>query len=105
MERVIEKSSGKVNEVIIGATKEEGGTRSRKITVGGEEVLPFLHFEGNIPNKPAIAIEVWDMEPPEWPQPLKSAFGEVISDVVSWVKKCETELGAVSSTHLTLPTN
>jgi len=48
-----------INEVTIGATKEEGGTRSHTITVGGANTLPFLYFEGNIPHRPVIAMEVW----------------------------------------------
>lgn len=63
MEKAIEKWASKVNEVIIGATRKEGGTRSSIIKVGGATTLPFIHFEGAIPNPPAIAMEVWDMGP------------------------------------------
>ncbi|MFH1406902.1 MAG: CO dehydrogenase/acetyl-CoA synthase subunit delta [Candidatus Omnitrophota bacterium] len=94
MERVIEKWQGKINEVIIGATKENGGTRSRAVKIGGENSLPFLHFEGECPNKPVIAMDVWDMEPPAWPDVLKKAIGEEIKDPVSWAKKCQDTFGA-----------
>jgi acetyl-CoA decarbonylase/synthase complex subunit delta len=40
-----ERNSGKVLNVVLGATKEQGGTRSHTITVGGQTCLPFLHFE------------------------------------------------------------
>ncbi|GAI48010.1 unnamed protein product, partial [marine sediment metagenome] len=86
MEQVIEKWAGKVNEVTIG-----GGTRERKITIGGANTLPFLHFEGKIPNPPVVAMEVWDMEPPEWPSILKEPFKDVISNPISWAKKCVDE--------------
>lgn len=105
MEKAIEKWASKVNEVIIGATRKEGGTRSSIIKVGGATTLPFIHFEGAIPNPPAIAMEVWDMEPPDWPDILKKPFGDVLGDPVEWAKKCINEYGAdflclrLASTH------
>jgi len=86
MEQVIEKWSGKVNEVVIGNAK--------KIKIGGEATLPFLHYEAMMPNKPVVAMEVWDMEPPAWPAALKKAVGDVIGDPVKWAKKCVDEFGA-----------
>ncbi|MFB0526026.1 MAG: acetyl-CoA decarbonylase/synthase complex subunit delta, partial [bacterium] len=93
MEKATEKWASKVNELIIGATQKEGGTRSSLIKVGGATTLPFLHFEGVIPNPPVIAMEVWDMEPPDWPAVLKEPFGEVLGDPVEWAKKCVNEYG------------
>lgn len=89
-----EKYRGQVREVVLGATKEQGGTRSHTITVGGEEALPFLHFEGKIPNRPVVAMEVWDMVPEEWPANLKSYFEDVYHDPASWAQKCVEEYGA-----------
>ncbi len=48
----LEKWGGKVREITLGATKAEGGTRSRTVTVGGETTLPFLHFEGQAKDSP-----------------------------------------------------
>jgi len=50
-----EKWTNRINTVTIGATPQEGGTRGRTVTVGGETTLPFLTFEGEIPNRPVIA--------------------------------------------------
>ncbi|MFB0526063.1 MAG: acetyl-CoA decarbonylase/synthase complex subunit delta, partial [bacterium] len=94
MEKATEKWASKVNEVVIGATQKEGGTRSSLIKVGGATTLPFLHFEGVIPNPPAIAMEVWDMEPPDWPAILKEPFGDVLGDPVEWAKKCVNDYEA-----------
>jgi len=94
LEKATEKWVSKVNELIIGATEKEGGTRSSVIKVGGATTLPFLHFEGVIPNPPAIAMEVWDMEPPDWPAVLKEPFGDVLGDPVEWAQKCVNEYGA-----------
>jgi acetyl-CoA decarbonylase/synthase complex subunit delta len=52
---VAEKWTSPINTVTIGATKEQGGTRGKTVTVGGQSTLPLLTFEGQIPNKPVIA--------------------------------------------------
>ena len=89
-----EKYRSQVREIVLGATSAEGGTRTHTIKVGGESTLPFLHFEGEIPNRPVIAMEVWDIVPEEWPANLKEAFADVISDPAAWAKKCVEEHGA-----------
>ena len=50
-----EKWSTEVSAVTIGATPAEGGTRGRAITLGGETTVPFIHFEGDTPNRPVVA--------------------------------------------------
>ena len=78
----VEKWAGSIRQITLGATAAEGGTRSHAITVGGETTLPFLGFDGQMPNRPAIAIEVRAVSPAEeWPQPLTKAWGDVLSDV------------------------
>ncbi|MDD5165876.1 MAG: acetyl-CoA decarbonylase/synthase complex subunit delta [Candidatus Omnitrophica bacterium] len=62
-ELILEKWSGQVSVVTIGATKDEGGTRSQVIKIGGEATLPFLYAEGAIPHKPAVAFEILDNAP------------------------------------------
>lgn len=89
-----ERNSGKVLNVVLGATKEQGGTRSHTITVGGESSLPFLHFEGETPNRPVIAMEVVDRAPVEWNGELKDVFKDVLGDPAAWAKKCVDEFGA-----------
>jgi acetyl-CoA decarbonylase/synthase, CODH/ACS complex subunit delta len=86
---IIEKWPGKTYELTIGATKEEGGTRSKKIKVGGSNTLPSLFFEGVIPNPPVVAMEVWDIEPAGWPDALKQEYGNVLNNPSAWAKKCE----------------
>ncbi|EEG78226.1 CO dehydrogenase/acetyl-CoA synthase subunit delta [Dethiobacter alkaliphilus] len=91
---VKEKYRSKVGEVTLGATKEQGGTRGYTITVGGEGALPFLHFEGEIPNRPVVALEVWDHAPADWNACFDSYFGDVYNDAAAWAKKCVEEYGA-----------
>ena len=94
VELVKEKWSNKINALTLGATKEEGGTRTSKIVVGGESTLPFLFAEGCMPNPPVIAMEVLDIEPKEWPQTLKEPFQDVLSNPVEWAKKCVNDYKA-----------
>jgi acetyl-CoA decarbonylase/synthase complex subunit delta len=84
-----EKWTGKVREITLGATAALGGTRTKTITVGGETVLPFLHFEGEMPHSPVIAVEVQDRRPTEWSPVLMEAWGDVTGDVVAWTKAAE----------------
>lgn len=88
-----EKWTGTIREVTIGATSAEGGTRSRKVTVGGETTLPFLHFEGRIPHPPVIAVEVQDRYPQDWSPLLLEAWGDVLKSPTAWAQKAEA-LGA-----------
>ncbi len=92
-EIVKEKWSGSVREITLGATAEEGGTRKRTVTVGGENAMPFMHFEGKIPHKPAIAIEVKDYKPVDWSPLLHTAWQEVMENPARWAKAAE-EIGA-----------
>ncbi len=89
-----EKYRSQIREVVLGATRAEGGTRSHIIKVGGETTLPFLHFEGAIPNRPVVAMDVWDIIPEEWPASLKSYFTDVFSEPAAWAKKCVELYGA-----------
>ncbi len=88
-----EKWSGKIREVTLGATAADGGTRKNTVTVGGETTLPFLHFEGEIPNRPVVAVEIQDSYPDDWSDLLKDAWGDVMKDPATWASKAE-ESGA-----------
>ena len=84
-----EKWNGKVREVKLGATKEEGGSRTKTITIGGEATLPFLHFENTIPHAPALAIEIKDRKPADWSPLLYEAWGDAMNDPAAWAKAAE----------------
>jgi acetyl-CoA decarbonylase/synthase complex subunit delta len=88
-----EKWTGKIREVTLGATAADGGTRTKTVTVGGQNTLPFLHFEGDTPNPPVIGIEIQDSYPSDWAHPLLEVWGDVLHDPAAWAKKAE-ELGA-----------
>ena len=81
-----DKYAGKVREIVLGATKEQGGTRAKTVTIGGESALPYLHFEGTIPHPPAIAVEIQDRKPSDWSPMLLNAWKDVADDPVKWAK-------------------
>lgn len=76
-----ERWTNKVAEVVL-------GSGSTVVKVGGESTLPFIFSDGEIPNRPVVALEVCDMEPVEWPEILASAYAGVLNDPVAWAKKC-----------------
>jgi acetyl-CoA decarbonylase/synthase complex subunit delta len=39
-------------------------------------------------------MEVWDMEPEDWPEAALSPFKDVIADPAAWAKKCVDDYGA-----------
>ena len=76
---VVQASPGKVVEVTL------GGQQGRKgVTVGGETALPFLTFEGVIPHRPTIAVDVEDREPVSWPSNVRNAWGAAAKDPATW---------------------
>ncbi len=70
------------------------GKGDNALTVGGQTSYPFYQFEGEMPNKPVIAMEIWDMEPEDWPEAAIAPFKDVISDPAAWAKKCVDEYNA-----------
>jgi acetyl-CoA decarbonylase/synthase, CODH/ACS complex subunit delta len=89
---VKENWTNKINAVTIGATREQGGTRAKTVTVGGQNTLPFLTFEGAIPNRAAIAGYIADVVP-DWPDVLKNAIGSEINSPVEWAQKAVKQFG------------
>ena len=83
------KWTGHVREVVLGATKAEGGTRSKTVTVGGEGTLPFLDFEASMPNPPRVAVEIKDRRPTDWSPVLLETWGQVMNDPAEWAKAVE----------------
>lgn len=88
-----ERYSGKINTVVAGATKEQGGTRTNTVSIGGDASMPYLHFEGSIPLKPVVAIEIQDINPQDWNPALKKAYGDAMNCPKEWAKKA-VEAGA-----------
>jgi acetyl-CoA decarbonylase/synthase complex subunit delta len=82
-----ESYTGGIKEISI-------GKGDSAITIGGETCYPFYTFEGDMPNKPIIAMEIWDMEPDDWAESARAPFEDVLSDPAAWAKKCVDSYGA-----------
>jgi len=89
LEILKEKWMGQVREVTLGATEAEGGTRTKTVTIGGETAMPFLDFEGEMPHRPVIAIEIQDRKPEDWSPLLMETWGDVMDDPAEWAKAAE----------------
>lgn len=85
----LEKWPGAVREITFGATAENGGTRTRTVTVGGETTLPFMHFEAPMPNPPLTALEIVDQRPKDWSPLLLETWDAVMDDTAAWAKAAE----------------
>ena len=91
---VAENWSSKVNEVTIGATSADGGTRTSVITVGGAQTVPYMDFEGDTGRTTVVAMDVLDAPPDDWAEALAEAHRDVWDDPGAWAKKCVDEYGA-----------
>lgn len=89
-----ETNAGKIVEVTIGATSEQGGTRSHTVTIGGSSALPFHFFEGEHRHRPTVAMEVFDKVPSKYPDSLMEYYRDVIQKPGEMAKKCVEEYGA-----------
>ncbi|MBF8276129.1 MAG: acsD [Candidatus Brocadiaceae bacterium] len=89
-----DKWTSGVNEVTLGATKEQGGSRQQSVYIGGAKSIPFMDFDGNPGHKPLIAMDVYDTPPDDWNEALTKPFADVINDPAMWAKKCVEQYGA-----------
>ncbi len=79
-----ETYTGKIYSVQIGAG-------AKAVTIGGASALPFLGFEGTFPNKPAVALEIMDIAPDDWPETVKKAVAGASSSPAQWAKFCQAQ--------------
>jgi len=82
-----ESYTGSIKEITL-------GKGDKAVTVGGETCYPFYNFEGEMPHKPVIAMEIWDAEPDDWAEAVFNYYKDVASDPAAWAKKCVDEFGA-----------
>ncbi|RKD33819.1 acetyl-CoA synthase subunit delta [Thermohalobacter berrensis] len=81
----VQKSKGKVQEVEIGKGE-------KAIKIGGENVIPFYDFDGDIGNSPKLGIEILDVYPEDWVDSLKELYKDVADNPVEWAKFVEKEI-------------
>ncbi len=81
-------------EVTIGATRDDGGTRGRTVTIGGASAMPFHLWEGRMPHRPAVALEVFDHISDRFPRVLRDRWGALLGDPVAMARACVEQHGA-----------
>jgi len=70
------------------------GKDDKALVLGGDNALPFLSFDGELPNRPVIAYEIQDCPPDDWPDTVKNVYKDVCGDPVTWAKHCQDNLNA-----------
>lgn len=92
--------TGTVGEVVIGATKADGGTRRVSYRIGGGATLPFIDG-GQVSQSPLIAFEICD-NPQFWNPVVLDYCGAVTRDPAAWATAAEKTYGAdLVRLHLT----
>jgi acetyl-CoA synthase len=89
-----EKPGDAIECVRIGATADEGGTRSRTLLLGGQNCLAGHHLDGVIPNGTAFALEVFDSVSAKLSPVLRDVWGGVLERPAEMAKRCVEEYGA-----------
>ncbi len=78
----------------LGATREQGGTRSSTCQIGGATAMPFHLWEGQMPKRPLLALEVFDAVSEKYPPVLREIYGDVLSDPAAMARVCVEKYGA-----------
>jgi acetyl-CoA decarbonylase/synthase complex subunit delta len=77
--------SGRIKEV-------EVGKGEKAIKLGGQNVFPFCTFDGDVGHKPKLGIEILDIYPESWIEPLKELYKDVANCPIEWAKYVEENL-------------
>jgi len=89
-----EKCEEPIWQVKLGATKKEGGTRGKTYLIGGHTCMPFHLWEGEMPNRPLVAVEVFDSVSEKYAAILKSIYGDLLNEPAKMAKVCVDKFGA-----------
>jgi acetyl-CoA decarbonylase/synthase complex subunit delta len=91
---------GRIRDVTLGATKGQGGSRGKTLTIGGETTPSFYLFERAPPHPPIIALDTFDMKV-RLPRAIRMHVEEVMEDPAAWAKMAVDKYEAdVVSVHL-----
>jgi len=80
--------------VKLGALRSEGGTRGRTYRIGGATAMPFHLWEGEMPNRPLVAMEVFDLASEKYPRVLRDIYGDLLLHPAEMAKACVEQHGA-----------
>jgi acetyl-CoA decarbonylase/synthase, CODH/ACS complex subunit delta len=89
-----------IQEITLGATKGQGGTRGNTITIGGHTAPAWDLFQAPPKHVPIVAADVFDM-PISLAKMVKMHYKEVLDDPAEWAKLVVNKFGADAVTiHL-----
>ncbi|MBD3393439.1 MAG: acetyl-CoA decarbonylase/synthase complex subunit delta, partial [Chitinivibrionales bacterium] len=80
-------------KVTLGATRREGGTRGQTLTIGGATCMPFHLWEGDMPHRPLVAMEVFDTVSPKYPDVLRAIHGDIVDSPAEMARVCVEKYG------------
>jgi acetyl-CoA decarbonylase/synthase complex subunit delta len=83
-----------IHTVTLGATKAQGGTRGRTYQIGGATAMPYHLWEGRMPHRPRVAMEVFDVVSPKYPPILREIYGKLLDDPAAMARVCVEQYGA-----------
>ena len=89
----LQEYSGQIREVMLGATKSEGGSRGKTVVIGGATTPAFYLFEKVPSNRPAIAVDTFDMKI-TLPKAIRTHVEEFWEDTAEWAKVAVDKWGA-----------
>ena len=96
----VQEYPGQIRKVTLGATKSEGGSRGKKIVIGGATTPAFYLFEKTPPHPPVISVDTFDMKV-TLPKAIRMHVEEVWEDTAAWAKIAVDKWGAeVLTVHL-----
>jgi acetyl-CoA decarbonylase/synthase complex subunit delta len=90
----IEQGQSTMNTVKLGNLPSEGGTRGRTYSIGGANCMPFHLWEGDMPNRPLVAMEVFDAVSEKFPDVLRKVYGDLLSNPAEMARVCVDKYGA-----------
>ena len=79
--------TGAIREIALGRDGQSS-------IVGGESAFPFYLFEGEMPRRPIIGIEVNDVAAAAWPEVVRRPYADVVADPAAWARKAVASFGA-----------
>ncbi|MFX1559990.1 MAG: CO dehydrogenase/acetyl-CoA synthase subunit delta [Promethearchaeota archaeon] len=94
------KYTQSIQEITLGATKGQGGTRGNTVTIGGHTGPAWDLFQSPPKHPPIIAADVFDMKI-SLAHAVKMHYKEVLEDPAEWAKLVVDKFGAdVVTLHL-----
>jgi acetyl-CoA decarbonylase/synthase complex subunit delta len=85
--------TGEIREITIGATKADGGSRGKTLTIGGHKAPAWNLFQSKPKHLPILAADVFDMRIP-LAKVVKAHYKDVMDDPCDWARLVVDKFGA-----------